>query len=144
MPNGLSVSLEIDEALPSRPEIEIAIFRIFQELMTNILRHAQAEHVSIELYEREGNLLLAVEDDGLGFTPDRDRGGGRHHRDAGARGPRQRLDPPRQRAGHGDACGGGDPGPMIRIVIVDDHDMHSRAALIRYAIRKAIISLEGP
>ncbi len=33
---------------------------------------------------------------------------------------------------------------MIRIVIVDDHDMHSRAALIRYAIRKAIISLERP
>jgi len=69
MPNGLSVSLEIDEVLPSRPEIEIAIFRIFQELMTNILRHAQAEHVSIELYEREGTLLLAVEDDGVGFTP---------------------------------------------------------------------------
>ena len=69
MPNGLSVSLEIDEVLPSRPEIEIAIFRIFQELMTNILRHAQAEHVSIELYEREGMLLLAVEDDGLGFNP---------------------------------------------------------------------------
>ncbi|MBI1958763.1 MAG: ATP-binding protein, partial [Candidatus Rokubacteria bacterium] len=41
----------------------------FQELMTNILRHAQAEHVSIELYEREGTLLLAVEDDGVGFTP---------------------------------------------------------------------------
>ena len=69
MPNGLSVSLEIDEALPSRPEIEIAIFRIFQELMTNILRHAQAEHVSVELYEREGRLVLAVEDDGLGFNP---------------------------------------------------------------------------
>ncbi|MEK8036165.1 MAG: sensor histidine kinase [candidate division NC10 bacterium] len=69
MPHGPSVSLEIDEALPSRPEIEIAIFRIFQELMTNILRHAQAEHVSVELYEREGTLVLAVEDDGLGFTP---------------------------------------------------------------------------
>ena len=37
--------------------------------MTNILRHAQAEHVSIEMYEREGKLLIAVEDDGLGFTP---------------------------------------------------------------------------
>jgi signal transduction histidine kinase len=69
MPNGLSVSLEIDETLPSRPEIEIAIFRIFQELMTNILRHAQAEHVSIELYERDGTLLLEVEDDGVGFNP---------------------------------------------------------------------------
>jgi len=66
---GLSVSLEIEEELPSRPEIEIATFRIYQELVTNILRHAQAEHVSIELYEREGKLVLAVEDDGLGFSP---------------------------------------------------------------------------
>ncbi|OGK87934.1 MAG: hypothetical protein A2X52_22785 [Candidatus Rokubacteria bacterium GWC2_70_16] len=67
---GLSLSLEIEEGLPARPEIEIATFRIYQELVTNILRHAQAEHVSIELYERDGRLVLAVEDDGVGFDPD--------------------------------------------------------------------------
>src|SRR6266511_1532962 len=69
MRQGLSVSLEIEEKLPSRPEIEITTFRIYQELVTNILRHAQAEHVSIELYERGGKLILAVEDDGRGFNP---------------------------------------------------------------------------
>jgi signal transduction histidine kinase len=67
---GVSVSLEIEEGLPSRPEIETVIFRIFQELVTNVLRHAQAEHISIELYEREGTLVLDVEDDGQGFDPD--------------------------------------------------------------------------
>ncbi|MBI4486624.1 MAG: HAMP domain-containing protein [Acidobacteria bacterium] len=67
---GISVSLEIDDHLPSRPEIETTIFRIYQELVTNILRHAQAEHVSIELYERDGKLVLAVEDDGCGFDPE--------------------------------------------------------------------------
>ena len=67
---GVSVSLEIEEGLPSRPEVETVIFRIYQELVTNILRHAQAEHVSVELYEREGKLVLAVEDDGHGFDPD--------------------------------------------------------------------------
>lgn len=67
---GLSVSLEIEEELPVRPEIEIATFRIYQELVTNILRHAKAEHVSIELYQRDGRLILAVEDDGLGFDLD--------------------------------------------------------------------------
>jgi signal transduction histidine kinase len=67
---GLNVSLEIDEHLPSRPEIETVIFRVYQELVTNILRHAQAEQVSVELYERDGKLILDVEDDGHGFDPD--------------------------------------------------------------------------
>jgi signal transduction histidine kinase len=69
MRHGLGVSLEIEEELSARPEVEIATFRIYQELATNILRHAQAEHVSIELYRRDGTLVLAVEDDGLGFNP---------------------------------------------------------------------------
>jgi signal transduction histidine kinase/HAMP domain-containing protein len=66
---GVAVSLEIDDALPSRPEIEIATFRIYQEIVTNIVRHARADTVSIELYERDGRLVLAVEDDGVGFDP---------------------------------------------------------------------------
>jgi signal transduction histidine kinase len=66
---GLQVSLEIEQGLPLRPEIETTMFRIYQELATNILRHAHAEHVSLELYERDGRLVLAVEDDGVGFDP---------------------------------------------------------------------------
>ena len=68
--NGLRVGLEIDESLPPRPEIETVIFRIYQELVTNILRHAGAEQVSVELYERDGTIVLAVEDDGQGFDPE--------------------------------------------------------------------------
>jgi len=67
---GLDVNLEVEEQLPPRPAIETAVFRIYQELITNILRHAHAGHVSIELYERDGRLVLAVEDDGIGFDPD--------------------------------------------------------------------------
>jgi signal transduction histidine kinase len=67
MQAGLNVSLEIDEDLPHRPATDTVVFRIYQELATNILRHAQAEHVSIELYERDGTRVLAVEDDGVGF-----------------------------------------------------------------------------
>lgn len=67
---GLQVNLEIEEGLPSRPEIETVIFRIYQELVTNILRHAHAENVSIELYKNDGKLVLAVEDDGQGFDPE--------------------------------------------------------------------------
>jgi signal transduction histidine kinase len=64
------VNLEIDEGMPSRPEIETVIFRIYQELVTNVLRHARAEQVSIGLEERDGRVVLDVEDDGEGFDPD--------------------------------------------------------------------------
>ena len=67
---GIAVSLEIDERVQARPEVEITMFRIYQEVVTNILRHALAEHVSVELYERDGKLVLDVEDDGRGFDPD--------------------------------------------------------------------------
>lgn len=67
-PRGLDVHLEIDEALGLPPEIETTLFRIYQEIVTNLLRHARAESVSIELYAAEGRLKLAVEDDGVGFA----------------------------------------------------------------------------
>lgn len=68
--HGLQVGLEIDSGLQAGTEIETVIFRIYQELLTNILRHADAEHVSVELYRRDGKLVLAVEDDGRGFDPE--------------------------------------------------------------------------
>jgi signal transduction histidine kinase len=65
---GLQVSLEVDENLRLSPEVEISTFRIYQEIITNILRHARAENVSIELYASNSHLVLAVEDDGMGFV----------------------------------------------------------------------------
>ncbi len=44
-----------------------ATFRIFQECMTNVIRHAQAKSVRIDLCQEEENILLVVEDDGIGF-----------------------------------------------------------------------------
>jgi PAS domain S-box-containing protein len=44
-----------------------ATFRIFQECLTNIIRHAQAKSVRIELIQEEESILLVVEDDGIGF-----------------------------------------------------------------------------
>ncbi len=67
--HGLQVNLEIDETLHPSPEVAITVFRIFQEVVTNILRHANAQQVSVELYENAGRLTLAVQDDGVGFDP---------------------------------------------------------------------------
>jgi PAS domain S-box-containing protein len=44
-----------------------ATFRIFQECMTNVIRHAQAKSVRVDLRQEEENILLVVEDDGIGF-----------------------------------------------------------------------------
>ncbi|GAB4558946.1 MAG: hypothetical protein Kow0047_04460 [Anaerolineae bacterium] len=56
------------ERLPA--EVETAVYRIVQEALTNVIRHAHATHVDV-LLERRGNHLIAlVEDDGVGFTPE--------------------------------------------------------------------------
>ena len=69
-PSGVQFTLDIDEALPHAPERDTVIFRIFQELVTNVLRHAQAEQVAVSLYARDGRIVLEVEDDGRGFDAD--------------------------------------------------------------------------
>jgi PAS domain S-box-containing protein len=48
-------------------DLAIACFRVVQEALTNVLRHARARHVWIELSQNEGALDLAVRDDGVGF-----------------------------------------------------------------------------
>ena len=44
-----------------------ATFRIFQECLTNVIRHAQAKSVRVSLCQEDENILLVVEDDGIGF-----------------------------------------------------------------------------
>lgn len=44
-----------------------AAFRIFQECLTNVIRHAQAKSVHVSLCQEEESILLIVEDDGVGF-----------------------------------------------------------------------------
>lgn len=48
-------------------EIATALFRIYQELLTNTARHSQASAVGVKLCERDGYFELQVEDDGIGF-----------------------------------------------------------------------------
>jgi PAS domain S-box-containing protein len=45
-----------------------ATFRIFQECLTNVIRHAQAKSVRVALCQEEESILLIVEDDGIGFS----------------------------------------------------------------------------
>lgn len=51
--------------LPS--EIEVAVYRIIQEALTNIARHARANEASVVLEYRDSSLIVVIEDDGQGF-----------------------------------------------------------------------------
>ena len=48
-------------------EKELAIYRIAQEALNNIVKHAQASRVFVNLIGREDRILLSIEDDGIGF-----------------------------------------------------------------------------
>jgi two-component system, NarL family, sensor histidine kinase DevS len=67
---GIEVDLEPrlgDQRLPS--DIETTLYRITQEALTNVVKHAQAERVSIVLTRRDGSVSAVIEDDGIGFGP---------------------------------------------------------------------------
>ena len=55
------------DALPD--ETGTALYRIVQESLTNILKHAQAAHVSVVLTRKSGAVVTVIEDDGRGFDP---------------------------------------------------------------------------
>lgn len=50
-------------------EVETMVFRISQEAITNIIRHAKPERVNIGLSFRDSHSLLIIEDNGVGFSP---------------------------------------------------------------------------
>ena len=52
------------------PDAETNIYRIVQEALTNIVRHAQASHADVLLEGREQGILLIIEDNGIGFDYD--------------------------------------------------------------------------
>jgi len=51
------------------PEVETALYRLVQEALTNVVKHAGAERVSILLTRGEGSVSAVIEDDGRGFAP---------------------------------------------------------------------------
>lgn len=76
-----------DQAVRFRRDVEMAAYRIVQEALTNVLKHAQASTVSLALeYEME-ELRIRVKDDGKGFDPDAIASKGR----MGLAGMRERL-----------------------------------------------------
>jgi len=72
---GLTVAQTIDPVPPLEPAVETSCFRLVQEALTNVVRHARATHVRLELHLTEQRLLLRIQDDGVGFDPAAARAG---------------------------------------------------------------------
>ena len=52
-------------------DVETALYRVVQEAMTNVVRHARATRVDVLVEHRSDRIMVMVEDDGVGFRPDR-------------------------------------------------------------------------
>jgi signal transduction histidine kinase len=86
--SGARVELDLpagegDGGIDLPPDLSLALFRIAQEALTNIRRHAHARRVKLGLELSAEAVSLAVEDDGVGFAPG--QADGRHHGLAGMR-----------------------------------------------------------
>jgi two-component system sensor histidine kinase UhpB len=67
--SGVRVRREFPPSVPKlAPEVELAVYRIAQESLTNIARHAKASRVTIALEPGHDSVVLRVADDGRGFT----------------------------------------------------------------------------
>lgn len=82
------------------PDVEVAVYRVIQEALTNVARHAGARHVRVRVASDDGLVRLAVEDDGRGVP-------GEPEPHLGLRGIRERVSALGGRVHLGGAPGGG-------------------------------------
>lgn len=82
----VDVAIQLDERLPG--DVETAVYRITQEALTNIARHAQARSASVLVERRDNTVRTIIEDDGSGFSMTEKRG----ERHLGLLGMRERAE----------------------------------------------------
>jgi signal transduction histidine kinase len=63
---GLRFELSLEEAERNVFKTDLALFRILQEALTNVVRHAQASKVSVKIVHEDGGTLMTISDDGIG------------------------------------------------------------------------------
>jgi len=99
------------EGLPERlpADVETALYRITQEALTNVARHAHATRVRVALVGRAGGVLLEIEDDGVGLPT---RNGSAARTGTGLIGIRERV-----RALGGTVTIQSRPGTCLRIAV---------------------------
>jgi signal transduction histidine kinase len=86
----VDVDVQVDE-VQLGPELATLAFRVVQESLTNVTRHARAKHVSIRVAMRAGQLSVLVVDDGAGFDVAAGLAASSEGRSAGLSGMRERV-----------------------------------------------------
>ena len=66
----LRIDLDLSCPEPISAELEVLIYRVMQEALTNAVRHARATTVRASLTARDRHIIVAIEDDGRGLAPD--------------------------------------------------------------------------
>jgi signal transduction histidine kinase len=64
---GMDVSLSVEGELKLDDYLELELYRLVQEALNNTLKHAKASSVNIRIQSQPQNLLIEIEDDGIGF-----------------------------------------------------------------------------
>ena len=102
---GIAAGFEAEGDLAALPEeVQLVTYRVAQEAVTNVIQHAQAEHMRVRLIGAGATLELRVSDDGVGY------GGGRDHEPPGDRRDARAGAALRRRADRGVRARRGDPG----------------------------------
>jgi len=68
--HDIPVDVEVGQLCEIPPEVHIALYRIAQEALSNITKHAEANQVAVKLASDDAAVQLTVTDDGQGFDPD--------------------------------------------------------------------------
>jgi signal transduction histidine kinase len=74
-----AISVDVQSSLGARrlpAEVETMLYRMVQEALTNVVKHADASRVTVRLSRSDTSVVLAIQDDGKGFEPQSARDGG--------------------------------------------------------------------
>ena len=82
---------ELSESVDIEPDLSTSIFRIIQESITNVVRHAKASRVTIHAAVQGGVMVIEVADNGLGYPPPPSLDGSTSHASLGVAGMRERC-----------------------------------------------------
>ncbi|MDP1622765.1 MAG: PAS domain S-box protein [Bacteroidales bacterium] len=68
---GIKCQLAIEDVTNADEQVNLSLFRIFQEAMTNVVRHSQAKTVNIKLVYAPTGINMIIEDDGIGLSQEK-------------------------------------------------------------------------